>query len=256
MTRNRTERSTDRRKFVAALGASVVGLGCRLAGTTTPGQTNPRLSARPAGSSRTLSAGFARLRRGDTEIVAYVPQSSVGRPRVPLFVFLHGALRTVEFFVEGFRPLADDHGVMILAPYAVSGTWDAVRDTFGPDVRGIDTALGWAFAGLPVDPAHVVLAGFSDGASYTLSLGRANGDLFTRLVAFSPGFMVDVAEVGKPGIAISHGTQDDVLPYTNTRDGIVPSLRTRGYQVEFQSFAGGHAVLRSLAETEFRKMRP
>ncbi len=31
--------------------------------------------------------------------------------------------------------------------------------------------------------------GFSDGASYALSLGVPNGDLFTHIVAFSPGFM-------------------------------------------------------------------
>lgn len=32
-------------------------------------------------------------------------------------------------------------------------------------------------------------AGFSDGASYALSLGLPNGNLFSHIVAFSPGFM-------------------------------------------------------------------
>jgi len=31
--------------------------------------------------------------------------------------------------------------------------------------------------------------GFSDGASYALSVGITNGDLFTHVIAFSPGFV-------------------------------------------------------------------
>jgi poly(3-hydroxybutyrate) depolymerase len=40
-----------------------------------------------------------------------------------------------------------------------------------------------------VDPQRICVSGFSDGASYALSLGLANGDLFTHVAAFSPGFM-------------------------------------------------------------------
>lgn len=32
-------------------------------------------------------------------------------------------------------------------------------------------------------------AGFSDGASYALSLGQPNADVFSHIIAFSPGFM-------------------------------------------------------------------
>jgi phospholipase/carboxylesterase len=129
-----------------------------------------------------------------------------------------------------------------------------VRAEFGPDVRGIDAALAWAFGVVPADPAKLTLAGFSDGATYTLGLGRANGDLFSRLVAFSPGFLMDVTEVQRPGIVVSHGTQDSVLPYASSRDVIVPTLRSRGYGVEFHSFDGGHAVHVEVAQAEFRRM--
>jgi predicted esterase len=40
--------------------------------------------------------------------------------------------------------------------------------------------------------------GFSDGASYALSLGLANGDLFTHVLGFSPGFMRVPRHVGRP----------------------------------------------------------
>lgn len=45
-------------------------------------------------------------------------------------------------------------------------------------------------AGVAIDPAHVAIGGFSDGASCALSLGLVNGDLFTHVMAFSPGLVV------------------------------------------------------------------
>lgn len=38
-----------------------------------------------------------------------------------------------------------------------------------------------------VDTTRLGVGGFSDGASYALSLGLTNGDLFTHVIAFSPG---------------------------------------------------------------------
>jgi predicted esterase len=40
-----------------------------------------------------------------------------------------------------------------------------------------------------VDRSAICCSGFSDGASYALSLGLSNGDLFSHILAFSPGFM-------------------------------------------------------------------
>ena len=55
------------------------------------------------------------------------------------------------------------------------------------------------------DPAHIAVGGFSDGASYALSVGITNGDLFTDVIAFSPGFMAPARQQGKPRLFISHG---------------------------------------------------
>jgi phospholipase/carboxylesterase len=51
---------------------------------------------------------------------------------------------------------------------------------YGPDVEFIDRALDWAFDRLTLDIRKLAITGFSDGASYALSLGITNGDLFTR----------------------------------------------------------------------------
>ena len=67
-----------------------------------------------------------------------------------------------------------------------------------------------------------------------------NGDLFPRVVAFSPGFVVEGTAHGKPRLFISHGTADPILPIDRCSRVIVPALRARGYDVTFREFDGGH----------------
>jgi phospholipase/carboxylesterase len=64
---------------------------------------------------------------------------------------------------------------------------------YGPDVKFIVRALRQTFDRLPVDPRRLAVTGFSDGASYALSVGLTNGDLFTHVIAFSPGFASSAA---------------------------------------------------------------
>jgi predicted esterase len=93
-----------------------------------------------------------------------------------------------------------------------------------------------------VDPAHVAVGGYSDGASYALSLGIMNGDLFTHVLAFSPGFMVPAEQRGSPRFFISHGTRDGWLPIDRCSRRIVPQLERAGYEVSYREFEGGHVV--------------
>jgi phospholipase/carboxylesterase len=189
------------------------------------------------------------------DAVLYVPASVLDLESAPLLVFLHGALRTVDAFVDALIPAADENKVIVLAPYADYGTWDAITyGDFGPDVAGVNAALAWVFARWPIDPARIVLSGFSDGATYTLALGRANGDLFSRLVAYSPGFLIGVDPVGQPPILITHGYDDTVLSYAYTSGVIVPELMRAGYRVDFRSFVGSHAVPGSVANEVMRDL--
>ena len=246
----------DRRHFLHRLaGAALLG-GCRLeaSGPTQVGRQpgDTLLTARPRDVALSLAVGVTRTTHAGTGIVAYLPSSALGRARVPVALFLHGALRSVEAFVEAFQPLLEEAGVLLVAPYAAQGTWDALRGRFGPDVLGLNNALDWTFANVPADPERLALSGFSDGATYTLAIGRANGTLFSRLVAYAPGGLLDVTPAGRPAIVVSHGLEDSVLPYANTRDVVVPQLRALGYEVDFRSFAGDHAVPLSVAREQLR----
>jgi predicted esterase len=237
-----------RRGFLAAGASLIVGpylTGCDLiADLPEPEDGDPRLSARPSGDP-TGEFGPGEWELGLREwrdCLLYVPEGYDPEVAHPLLVLLHGATGDAEGW-RGFEPAADSRGVILLIPESVGYTWDAVTAGFGPDVHFIDAALQRTFDSCNVDSSCVGLGGFSDGASYALSLGLPNGDLFTDLIAFSPGFVIPPGPGrGRPDVFVSHGTQDQVLPVSQSRDHIVPWLRERGHDVLYREFSGGHEV--------------
>jgi phospholipase/carboxylesterase len=179
--------------------------------------------------------------------VLFVPARQKPGSPVPLVVMLHGAGGSATGALRPFEALADEHGFVLLAPESRAMSWDVRFGPFGPDVEFIDRALARVFRHCAIDPARMAVEGFSDGASYALSLGLTNGDLFRRVVAFSPGFMELTDPAGKPPVFVSHGTRDRVLAIDRTSRVLVPRLRRAGYQVEYKEFDGGHTVPREIA---------
>jgi predicted esterase len=169
-------------------------------------------------------------------------------------IMLHGAGGDAEGMRFTFAH-AERIGAVVLAPESRAQTWDVIMGRFGPDVAFINTALEETFKTVPVDPTHVAVGGFSDGASYALSLGLPNGALFTHVIAFSPGFNAAPSEEGRPRIFISHGTADTVLPIERTSRRIVPQLRDDGYDVTYKEFEGPHTVPAKIAEQAFEWFR-
>ena len=214
-----------------------------------------RLEARPVAPSRPPPPGESALGLGSgRDGLLYVPRGyDPGRPS-PLAVMLHGAGRDAQRMRSTF-PLADELGLVIVAPDSRGGTWDAIEGRIGPDVAFIDAALRSVFAHVRVNPAHLALAGFSDGASYALGLGLANGDLFSHVIAYSPGFINVRRAVGNPAIFISHGTSDNILPIETTSRRFVPKLKEGGYDVHYREFAGGHMVPPDVSREAFEWFR-
>jgi phospholipase/carboxylesterase len=70
----------------------------------------------------------------------------------------------------------------------------------------------------------------------------ANGDLFTHVLAFSPGFAAPPGQTGSPRVFVSHGTRDGWLPIERCSRRIVPQLERAGYEVRYREFVGGHVV--------------
>jgi phospholipase/carboxylesterase len=161
---------------------------------------------------------------------------------LPLVVLLHGAGGDPAGMLPFLQREAEERGVLVLAPKSAGPTWDVLRGGFGPDVTRLDEALAAVFGRFLVDPDRLAVAGFSDGASYALSIGLINGFLFSRVMAFSPGFIVAPTRDGRPSIFVSHGTADPVLPIDRCSRRLVPVLRAEGYDVDYREFAGGHEV--------------
>ncbi|MDP8929018.1 MAG: phospholipase [Actinomycetota bacterium] len=172
----------------------------------------------------------------------YVPAAvQPDRPR-PLVIALHGAGGDARGGLAPLLPFADPAGLLLLAPESRERTWDLMAGGIGPDVAFIDRALTQTFARHLVDPERIAIEGFSDGASYALSLGLANGDLIGHVIAFSPGFSAPPQRRGQPRLFVSHGTHDQVLPIAATSRKIVAALNRSGYEVVYREFEGSHAV--------------
>jgi phospholipase/carboxylesterase len=181
---------------------------------------------------------------GERDGVVSVPPAA---GPLPLIVMLHGAGGTGRQAARLLNPAASQAGCIVLAPDSRGATWDAITGPFGADVAFVSQALAQILARCEVDLARIALAGFSDGATYALALGRANGDRFTRLLAFSPGFLIPARPTGSPHIFVSHGVADEVLPIDRCSRKLVPALRHQGYRVRYREFEGDHEVPPAIA---------
>jgi phospholipase/carboxylesterase len=167
-------------------------------------------------------------------------------------VFLHGASGNGRRVLRAVLGAADRYGAVIAAPDSRGPTWDIIAShEFGPDVQFIDRVLNEVADQCDVDFDRLAIGGISDGASYALSLGLTNGDLFGDIVAFSPGFLLTIEVHGKPRVFISHGTQDQVLPIDVCGRRIAAQLVHADYAVTFHEFDGGHTVPAEIADLGF-----
>jgi len=201
-----------------------------------------RLSFAPSEPSRTPHPP-GRHRLGisvDRDALLFVPPGLDPAIPAPLFVMFHGA----GGFPEKVLPFVEEHAergrFLVLAPHSLYPTWDIVIGGHGPDLDRLGRALG------VVHDHHRIgrraFAGYSDGASYALSLGITNGDIASHVIAFSGGFMSILSQAGAPQVFIAHGLQDEQLPIATTGRANAAKLSAAGYDVQYVEFNGPHAI--------------
>ena len=207
--------NVTRRRLLGALAAAPFAWPRRAGGQSTPS---------PAGSGDnnaiTTPGRHPLIFERDRDGVVYLPRGYQPSRELPLMLVLHGAGGS-SASADGWFPLADEHGVILLAPDSRQWTWDSLLGGFGPDVDFLFRALKWTVERVAVDRRRLALSGFSDGASYALS---------PAVVA------------GKPRIFISHGTDDRVMPIDETSRRFVPRLRALNYDVTYREFDGRHTL--------------
>ncbi len=222
--------------------AAPVLAGCSNSSPTDPAPAaDPRLTARPGIPGLTPPEGRSALGLASPrDGFMYVPSGYSPDSPAPLFVALHGYGATSDDW-SGYITYAEARGFVLLAPDSRSISWTDA-DSIAPDVDFIDAALKHTFDRCRIDPTRIAFAGFSDGASYAVSLGVSNGDLFTNLLVHSGGFFWPASPiVGKPPVFQSHGTNDQILSLTLARS-IEAQLLSEGYDVTFEEFGGGHEL--------------
>jgi phospholipase/carboxylesterase len=251
-------RALSRRQFTLTAGT---GIAAAVLGDLSPAcaqpedERAPRITARPRPRvSTSLTSGPLGLVSDGRDGVIQIPSAVPAMQPMPLLLFLHGATQNGAAMLRRIGEAAAAAGVVILAPDSRDGTWDAIRGDFGEDVAFLNRALNHVFEHVAVDPTRMAIGGFSDGASYGLSLGLANGDLFSRVMACSPGFIIQAAAHGKPRLFFSHGTSDQILPIDQCSRVMVPRLRSMGYDVAFREFAGRHELPPDIATEALRWM--
>ena len=232
-----------RRQFAAVTAGAFASLTfVEACGGTEASVDDGRIAARPKTAVKTAERGTHPLALGDKRDAMVQLPAGAGDTPLPLLVLLHGAGGSAAGILRRLGKAADEAGVAVLAPDSRGSTWDAVEGSYGRDVVFLNRALERVFDTVAVDPRRVAIGGFSDGASYAVSLGLINGDLFGRIAAFSPGFIVPRQPHGRPRVFISHGTEDQILPFDQCGRRIASDLKRLQYDVTFRDFRGGHEI--------------
>ena len=183
---------------------------------------------------------------------AQVPAGVTGLS--PVVVMVHGWLGN-ENVMSIFDRLLPPHVALISprAPLEIApesyGWFRHLGDDAGfaaglADLRALVEALPSAY---PVDPARVVLMGFSQGGAVSLALALSAPELVQGvacLAGFVPAQAVGWARpgrlAGKP-ILIVHGTDDETVTIGQAR-AAQALLATAGADVSYHEYAVGHKL--------------
>ncbi|RDK07061.1 alpha/beta hydrolase [Cupriavidus lacunae] len=178
----------------------------------------------------------------ERDAVLYVPEDLPAGVPVPLLVMFHGAGGFPEKVLPYLEAHAQRRKFLVLAPHSLYPTWDIVIGGNGPDLERLHQALTAVTSRYRIEPGRLAFAGFSDGASYALSLGITNGDIASHVIAFSGGFMSVFMQEGTPRVFIAHGLADEQLPIATSGRAHAARLKAAGYDVEYIEFDGLHVI--------------
>jgi phospholipase/carboxylesterase len=184
-------------------------------------------------SQSSLRPGLSDLNfEGGRSATIFLPPNCRDAVGMPLLCMLHGAAGVYPDTLPVLFELAKRESLIVIAPLSLRRTWDVLYGSYGEDVRFIEGLIGLMVRQHGVNSSRLALAGFSDGASYALTVGLKNGDVFSDIIAFSPGFF---------------------LPVTSAR-GIADRLKGDGYHLKFEEFEGGHEVPGAIIEEAVRRV--
>lgn len=157
-----------------------------------------------------------------------------------------------------YKDLAAQAGAAVLVPFALAHTWDFIHTqgfTQGGergDVAFLSFSMNQARRLCRVDDSRVALLGYSDGASFGLSLALHNPDVFQAAMVWAAGFFAPPPgppparppERGarRPRLLLWHGTEDAVFDYRTVSLPLRERLLRSGYALDYRAEEGGRHV--------------
>jgi len=152
------------------------------------------LAARPASAAALTRVTDFGTNPTNLNMYIYVPDRVAPQPA--LLVLVHYCGGSAGAIVNGnghdFTAAADRYGYIIVAPEATRdghcfdvSTKAGLTRNGGSDSTGVMSMVGWARQRYNVDPARIVVSGFSSGAMMTNVLAAEYPDVFAAGSAFS-----------------------------------------------------------------------
>lgn len=211
----------------------ILNLPINVATLTAPAADNSDLPSDYFGNPE---AGVFEVPSTDISGFYYVPTSYDAHVKRPLLLALHGAYSSGQWMIDVWKTLAEDRGLILVAPKSDGLSWDLSSVFAGKIAKEAPWLLdlvSYFEKHFNVDLDRIIVEGFSDGASMSLYMGLSHGDTFTHVMANSPGGMgKDYPNPNKPKVYITHGDKDEVLPVTNAR-WMDETLTNLGYDVTY-----------------------
>lgn len=175
----------------------------------------------------------------------YVPRSLNRTNPAPALVFLHGSGGSFKSYTWLLSKIAEERGVVIIAPSGGLGNWKAPR---APQI--VVEALDDAAKVVALDMGRIHLAGLSNGGlGVTRTLVSPYANRFRSVILFSP--VCDDQAVNsapfaqscrtKPVLVIS-GELDDRVQIAYVRQ-CVDVMRRTGINVQFSTYPGANHFL-------------
>jgi phospholipase/carboxylesterase len=167
-----------------------------------------------------LHADNERDQRGGFSL--YVPETCDGCAPVPLIVALHGGHGHGRDFLWTWLGDARSRQALLLAPTSRARTW-SIMGGADEDADGLRQMVEFVAGRYPVDRARILLTGMSDGGTYALLCGLADGMPFTHLApacgALHPLLLTDggIARARGRPVYLIHGALDWMFPVNTAR---------------------------------------
>ena len=194
-----------------------------------------------------MSAQNERGSRGGFSL--FIPEHLDPEAPASLVVALHGGTGHGADFLWSWVREARTRGFVVMAPTSQQDTWSLMGEEH--DLPALLSMIEQVKSMWPIDPAHIMIGGMSDGATYSLIAALKAGSPFTHIAPFSgvlhPQLAMDGSLMhadGKP-VYLVHGTMDWMFPI-ETAQMAKHELEAAGAKLVYREIEGlSHTYARS-----------